>query len=405
MLPSLTYQSDFYRLISGALLNSNGRYESLEVFFRDELSENAFPKMKWSELLEVADENPSGEYTQVIGTNSQPVMANYVSDDSEGQLMSNAGFSLNKDTMPIMRRMLNFNEKSVRDGQYLMERGGMPDYQRIFNSFNKDASDLIATLHMLRSFSTLQVESTGKLLTDAENNAGGIQGLKIDFLQYAPAENRQKCGGFADKVYPSLGKKFPWTDEKAYPIGDLMDMYNYYRNVALVPFRGVFRMNAKTFSLFVNHPSTITEVKVWKTKALASAENLVHYVITNEDINEYLSTRLGLPVISVEDWYGITSVLDPATQKIVKSPQVAFADGVVVLRPEGKFGELQWTRPSSLFATPINPMYYADGGKIGVRQIIDSKVRSMQFIAESRGIPVPRNIDYFLYLDITKAAN
>ena len=131
----------------------------------------------------------------------------------------------------------------------------------------------------------------------------------------------------------------------------------------------------------------------------------MNYVITNEDINEYLSTRLGLPVISVEDWYGITSVLDPATQKIVKSPQVAFADGVVVLRPEGKFGELQWTRPSSLFATPINPMYYADGGKIGVRQIIDSKVRSMQFIAESRGIPVPRNIDYFLYLDITKAAN
>ena len=127
MLPSLTYQSDFYRLISGALLNSNGRYESLEVYFRDELSENAFPTTKWSELLEVADENPSGEYMQVIGTNSYPVMANYVSDDSEGQLMSNAGFSLNKDTMPIMRRMLNFNEKSVRDGQYLMERGGMPD--------------------------------------------------------------------------------------------------------------------------------------------------------------------------------------------------------------------------------------------------------------------------------------
>lgn len=405
MLPSLTYQSDFYRLISGALLNSNGRYESLEVYFRDELSENAFPTTKWSELLEVADENPSGEYMQVIGTNSYPVMANYVSDDSEGQLMSNAGFSLNKDTMPIMRRMLNFNEKSVRDGQYLMERGGMPDYQRIFNSFNKDASDLIATLHMLRSFSTLQVESTGKLLTDSENNAGGIQGLEIDFSRYAPTENRKKCGGFANKAYPSLGTKFPWTDEKAYPIGDLRDMYNYYRKVALVPFRGVFRMNADTFGLLVNHPSTMMEVKVWKTGALASAENLVNYVITNEDINEYLSTRLGLPVISVEDWYGITSVLDPATQKIVKSPQVAFADGVVVLRPEGKFGELQWTRPSSLFATPINPMYYADGGKIGVRQIIDSKVRSMQFIAESRGIPVPRNIDYFLYLDITKAAN
>ena len=397
--PQLTYQSDFYRLLQGALLQSNGRYENLEVFFRDEFSENAFPNAKWKELYSVAEQNEDGEYYQMIGVNTYPVMASYTAFDAEGQLISNDGFKLSSKTMPRMKIALNFNEKSFRDGQKMMNRGGLPEYDRIFRSFNKDASDLIAGCEVLRSYTGLQVESTGKYVSTQKNNAGGLIGLTFDFLEHAPKSNSRKAGGFGTK-----GKKFKWTDTKAYPLGDLVDMHKYYTKNLRVPFRGVFRMSEATADLLLEHPSTIEEVTIWKTSGMVSADNLSRVHVTTQDINDYMTERLKLPPISVEDWHATYQCIDPATQQVKKTPLQAFEDNVVLLRPEGYVGDLQWQAPTTMFATPANPMYLADGGKIGVQQEIFSGRKAMQFTAEATGITVPRNIYYFLYLDVANAA-
>ena len=397
--PQLTYQSDFYRLLQGALLQSNGRYENLEVFFRDEFSENAFPNAKWKELYSVAEQNEDGEYYQMIGVNTYPVMTSYTAFDAEGQLISNDGFKLSSKTMPRMKIALNFNEKSFRDGQKMMNRGGLPEYDRIFRSFNKDASDLIAGCEVLRSYTGLQVESTGKYVSTQKNNAGGLIGLTFDFLEHAPKSNSRKAGGFGTK-----GKKFKWTDTKAYPLGDLVDMHKYYTKNLRVPFRGVFRMSEATADLLLEHPSTIEEVTIWKTSGMVSADNLSRVHVTTQDINDYMTERLKLPPISVEDWHATYQCIDPATQQVKKTPLQAFEDNVVLLRPEGYVGDLQWQAPTTMFATPANPMYLADGGKIGVQQEIFSGRKAMQFTAEATGITVPRNIYYFLYLDVANAA-
>lgn len=396
----LTYQSDFYRLLQGALLNSNGRYGSLEEFFRDEFNENAFPNAKWKELFEVAEENEDGEYTQLIGVNTYPVMASYVAYDAEGQLISNDGFKLSSKTMPRMKLAMNINEKSFRDGQKLMRAGGRPEFQRIFRSFNKDTSNLIAGCEVLRSYTALQVESTGRYISTEKNNAGGLINLRFDFLEHAPEDNRRKAGGFGTK-----GKKFKWSDPKAYPLGDLIDMYKYYTNGIKVPFRGVFRMSQATSDLLLEHPTTIQEVVIWKTNGMVSSDNLSKVVVTAEDINEYMTTRLKLPRISVEDWHATYQCLDPKTQEVKKTPLQAFEDNVVLLRPEGYVGDYQWQAPTTMFATVANPMYLADSGKIGVQQEIFSGRKAMQFTAEATGITVPRNIDYFLYLDVANAAS
>lgn len=395
----LTNQSDFYRLLQGALQQSNGRYENLDVFFRDEFNENAFPNAKWKELFSVAEENENGEYTQMIGVNTYPVMASYTAFDAEGQLISNDGFKLSSKTMPRMKLASNFNEKSFRDGQKIMKLGGNPELQRVFKSFNKDASDLIAGCEVLRSFTALQVESTGKYVSTEKNNGGGLVGLTFDFLEHAPVDNRRKAGGFGAK-----GKKFKWSDPKAYPLGDLVDMHKYYTKNLKVPFKGVFRMSDTTSDLLLEHPTTIQEVTIWKTGGMVSAENLGRVTVTTEDINEYMTTRLKLPKISVEDWHALYQCLDPKTQAIKKTPLQAFEDNVVLLRPEGLVGDLQWQAPTTLFATNANPMYLADGGKIGVQQEIFSGRKAMQFTAEATGITVPRNVDYFLYLDTNNAS-
>lgn len=395
----LSYQSDFYRLLQGALLNSNGRYDSLETFFRDEFNENAFPNAKWKELFDVEEENPDGEYVQMIGVNTYPVMASYTAFDAEGQLISNDGFKLNSKNMPRMKLALNFNEKSFRDGQKIMRLGGRPEFPRIFRSFNKDSSDLIAGCEVLRSYTSLQVESTGKYTSTDKNNAGGIVGLVFDFLEHAPETNRRKAGGFGGK-----SKKFAWTDEKAYPLGDLIAMYKYYTKNLKVPFKGVFRMSENTADLLLEHPTTIQEVAIWKTNGMVSQDNLTKVSVTTEDINEYMTTRLKLPPIRVEDWHATYQCLDPKTQEIKKTPLQAFEDNIVLLRPEGYVGGYQWQAPTTMFATPANPMYLADGGKIGVQQEIFSGRKAMQFTAEATGMMVPRNIDYFVYLDVSQAS-
>ena len=125
-------------------------------------------------------------------------MASYTAASAEGQLIANEGFELNQSSMPTAKLAMRFNEKSFKDGEHLLNNNGIPEYLKIFNSFLKDSTDLITGIHSLRSFTGLQVESTLKFVGNETNNAGGIQGLIIDFSKNVPniEENTQLAGNF-----------------------------------------------------------------------------------------------------------------------------------------------------------------------------------------------------------------
>lgn len=387
-----TNQGDWGNLLNEAMRIKG--FDSINSFFREQFSENAFPQAKWKELYHVVDENCIGKYMQLIDNRRMPVFANYLVRDVRGNIITNQELHLDIDNMPTVKLTLNFSEKEIINAEYILSRGGRPEYKRVFNSFMDDASNLIAGVHALRSHAGLQVESTGKYITTEENNQGGLIGVEFNFLAKAPVTNRRKCGGFGKQ-----GKKFAWSDDKANPIGDLRDMWEYYRRTLRIPNTAVFRMNDATFNMLANHPTTLMQVAVWKTNGTINTDNLQNYVVTLEDVNEYLSSRLRLPKISVEDWFGVAQGIDTKTQKAVDTPLVGFADNTVLLRPEGYVGELQWQAPTTIFSTQDNPMYLSDGGKIGIQQETLSARKAMQFTAEFTGMTVPENIDKFLYLD------
>lgn len=386
-----TNQADWGKLLNEAM-RING-FDSINSFFREQFNENVFPQAKWKKLFRVAEDNFTGEYTQLIGNHRVPIIVNSVVSDVIGSIITNKELYLDTDNMPPMKLSLNFEEKEITDAEYILSRGGRPEYERVFNSFMNDTSDLIAGIHTLRSYTGLQVESTGKYITTEKNNSGGLLNLTFDFIAKAPETNRRKCGGFGKQ-----GKPFAWSDDRANPIGDLRDMWEYYHHTLHIPNTAVFRMNDATFDTLANHPTTLMQVAVWKTNGAIRPENIHNYVITLEDVNEYLSSRLRLPRISVEDWFGVVQSIDPETYEAIDTSLVGFADNTVLLRPDGYVGELQWQAPTTIFSTQDTPIYMSDGGKIGITL---SARRTMTFTAEFTGMTVPENIDKFLYLDIS----
>ena len=192
-----TYDSMFYQLLDGAL--KSGNFKDAAAFFRDQFAETMFPDALWSQMYPAADDsNDAGTVTQFYGVNTVPVMASYTAANAEGQLIANEGFELTQSSMPTAKLSLRFNEKSFKDGEHLLENSGVPEYMKIFSSFLKDTTNLVAGMHMLRSYTGLQVESTGKFVGNALNNDGGIQGLVIDYTKEVPniADNTQLAGNF-----------------------------------------------------------------------------------------------------------------------------------------------------------------------------------------------------------------
>lgn len=395
-IPALANSSDFYKLVSGALLASDRAYGDITTFFRKEFN-NYFTGAQWKSTFGIAPENMSGDYTQVIGKTNIPVMASYVAYDGEAPLISNEGFALTTKAMPRMKLAYNFNEKSAREGAYLLNNSGLPNYAPIFESFKKDSASLIAGIHTQLSFTSLQIESTGKYISTASNNGGGIRGLQFDFQ--VPTTNKQAAGGFG-----TYGTKNAWSSASAYPIGDLLDMVKYADdNFLLDTSRAVIRMNKATWNTFRNHASTKAAVAIQITMGALDPANLTKYAVTDDQIRSY-TTSLGLPTIEVVSWNGIHQWLNPTTQKIEKNALVAFADNTVVLRPAGQVGEVQWQAPTTLFSTQANPLYITDNGMIGVQQEVFSARKAMQFTAEFTGIPVPYDVTTLLYLDVASAA-
>ena len=396
-LPTLANISDFYRLVSGALLASDRQYGSIDEFFRSEFNDY-FTGAQWRSVFGVAEESMSGNYTQVIGKSNIPIMAAYVAYDGEAPKIGNEGFELKTKDMPRMKLAYDFNEKSLRDQQRILLSGGRPEYQRVFNSFLKDSTNLITGIHVQLSYTALQVESTGKYLSSASNNGGGIRGMLYDFG--VPTANKKAAGGFGSK-----GVKKAWSDATANPIGDLQDMVQYADdNYTMNTSNAVIRMNKATWNTFINHAEVRKAVSIQLTAGGIQESNLTKYPVTDTQVRAYL-TALGLPPIEVVNWNAAHQWLNPTTQKLEKAPLVAFANNTVVLRPAGSVGEVQWQAPTTLFATDANPMYLTDNGMIGVQQEVFSARKAMQFTAEFTGIPVPYDVASMLYLDISQAAS
>lgn len=403
ILDGLTYNSAFYDLLNGAL--SQAGYQNAQSFFRDEFTEDTFPSTKWQDLFPASDEsNDDGVVYQFYGVNTVPVMATYTSSSAEGHLISNEGFKVATQSMPQARISYRYNEKSFLDGQRLMRQSGIPEYMKIYSSFLKDTTDLIAGVHSLRSYTALQVESTGKLLTDSTNNNGGIIGLEFDFTKNISnfSGNVQKAGGFGigDSEYTAQGKAHDWTNVNAYPIGDLRDMVWVYENYKHQDAStAVIRMSKHDANIFYNHPTTKAEVQLWRSGYVVNPSQIGNVHVDESITNEYLKS-INLPTIEVEKWYGAVSAINPATKKMEKKTIQGFANGKVLLRPAGICGNYQWQAPTTIFSTSINPMYLSDGGRIGVQQETRTMSKEMYFCAESKGIAVPNNVDLWLYLDI-----
>lgn len=395
-LPAQANPSDFYKLISGALLASDRAYGDIATFFKSEFNDY-FTGAQWKSIFSVAPENRSGNYTQFIGKINVPVMASYVAYDGEAPLISNTGFELTTKNMPRMKLAYNFNEKSARDGAYLLQNSGLPNYGPIFDSFLQDSANLISGIHTQLSYTALQIESTGQYLSSATNNGGGIRGLLFDFQ--VPAANKNHCGGWG-----TLGAAYIWSSSSALPIGDLQDMVQYADDHHIMnTSRAVFRMNKTTWNAFRNHPSVKAAVAIQITMGAVDATNLAKFAVTDTQLTAYLSS-LGLPPIEVVSWSGIHQALNIATQQIEKQALIAFADNTVVLRPAGNVGEVQWQAPTTMFATAANPMYITDSGLIGVQQEVFSARKAMQFTAEFTGIPVPADVSSMLYLNTAAAS-
>lgn len=397
-LPQGLYESEFYRLISGALAQRG--YSSLEAWIR-EVPNYWYDEEIWKSVYTLAgNENPTRKFEQKIGETVVPIMATYLAEDAETPVVANKGFEEKTGDIPRMGQGHFFSTKSYEDASRF-EREVGPLSDRVYRALIKDFDSLFQAIHSQRSFTGLQIESQGYYISTKKNNNGGITSLRIDM--HPVADNRKKCGGFALDGH-NLGKKKAWSDASASPLGDLEDMFYYAWNKRILssdPNANVFRMSRKAYDALVNHTDTKTRVMMWKTGMMAETANASYFTVGEDDLNNYLSARR-IPKVEVVDYFGFYQTVNRETMKIEEKSISAFDENTVVLRPAGMYGEMQWARIGNIFATPMNPIYYTDGGAIAVYQELDKK--GIKFSAESICVPVPYAIERTLYLSVNEAA-
>lgn len=398
-LPQGLYSSEFYRLATGAVAMKG--YSSLEAWIR-EAPNYWYDEEKWKEVYSLAsNENPAGTFEQKIGNAVVPIMATYLADDAETPVVANKGFEKMIGDIPRMGQGHFFSTKSYEDAlKFEREVGPLSD--RVYNSLMVDFDTIIKAVHSQRTFTGFQIESLGYYTSSKLNNNGGITNLKIDM--HPVAENRKKCGGFGFGSH-NLGVKKAWSDEGASPLGDLEDMYYYAWNkriLSATPSQNVFRMSRSAYEVLVNHKDTKTRVAMHKSGYMVDEANVKYYTVGQDDLNSYLDARK-LPHVEIVEYYGFVQALDKDNMAIEDVPVSAFDENTVVLRPAGKFGELQWKRITNIFSTAMTPIYYTEGGAIAIMQDLDKK--GEKFSAESICIPVPYAIQRTLYLSVNEAAS
>lgn len=388
--PTGSYDATTYALINGAL--SAYGYDNMQVFL-DTAYADWFSQVKWTQFYDEAAPSLAGEYKQLRGDKSIPVMASIVAYDGEAPKITTDQIQISSGNLPRMKLGFDANEKSMLEMKKMMVNfQAVPNFEILFNQFTLNVGKLLSGIHSLITFAGLQILSTGAYTTTVLNNGGGLQGLAFDFG--VPAANKLKTGSGA------YGTKFAWSSSSANPIGDLLDMQAFAKvNFITI---GEFCMNDATWMVFKGHAAVRSAVAIKMTGGTLLAANYGLYPVTDSELRVYLE-GLGLPPINVIDDIATVGVFDTATRTMKKKALRGFADSVVVARPTGSFGDLQWTYPDLSFATSANPAYTSEGGKFAVFQETDSKKKSTEFIAEFTGIPVPSRIEDTIHLDITTA--
>ena len=386
----LAHDSQYYKIIRGALAEYG--YANMATFFRDEFTDY-FEDAEWKQLLNFGEANQSGKFTQVIGGKKVPILAAITADDGDAPLMGTRGAEVQ--TLEMFRTKLAYayNEKSVEEASMLL-RYGAREYNRkaVFDNFVLDNAILIGSINVARSYAAFQMECTGRLRTTAQNKAGGIVGVDIDYQ--VPAGNRVKAGF---KQAP----KAAWTDEGADPLQDLVDLFKLSK---LGKARAVIRMSENTWTQILEHPSTRRRLSMWKTGYLIDKENVGEFIVLEDELKAYMSRGLRLPEVQIVDYVASSQATDPDSQKLVFADVQAFDDNVVLIRPNGKIGFLDWKEITDMFATPANPMYYAEGGMTSIQQLTYTAEKSAKMVAEACGAPVPYNVEEWFYLTTNEAA-
>jgi len=389
------YSTDFYRLLEPGLLARG--YESLEDWIAEQPN-YWFDEEAWKSVYTLAPfENPARTFDQRIGSRSVPIMATYLSDEAEGPLLSAEGFSKKTGEIPRMGRGLAFDMASYEKLQ-MLDRQGENVQDAFYDQFLKDTMNLMQSIHSQRSFTGFQVESKGSYLTTQATSSGGIVGFEINLNPLE--ENRKGCGGFWLGEHKH-GTAHKWSEAEAKPIGDLEDMYNYGWRKQIIqrdPSRCVFRMSATAWEVMKAHADTKARVALWKYGPTSGS--LESYVVSDADLKGYLAS-LSLPAVEVVSYYGFGTVINKQTKKFETVETEAFDADTVVLRPSGKFGEIQWKRANNMLATSDSPIMYADGGSMAISE--DRGKKGLTFQIESICLPVPKAIQSVLYLSVNKA--
>jgi hypothetical protein len=389
----------FYDLINGAL-NFAG-YADIKTFF-ERAPKNWFDTENWRNSWNIEPyENPTRDFKQYIGEVEIPIMATYLADDAETPLISNQGFEVKTNNIPRMGIGYLFGVKAYEDARKANAQIGEIN-SRLFDAFRRDSFSLISGIQSQRSFTAAQVESLGYYKTTSLNNNGGISNVEVGFS--VPAANKKNAGGYAVVGY-SNGTKNAWSGSSAKPIGDLKDMFHYGWVNGIISANKAesnFRMSKTAYEVLKEHIDTRTRIATYKNGIKISDADYSGFEVTDRDLNDYM-TGIGLPLISVDEYYGFTEYVD-ANQELKRKEVEAFDSSSVVLRPKGKVGSFQWSRVPNIFASATSPIYYADGGTIAIQEDIMSRQNGKKFSANSLCIPVPYAVHKMLYLDISEAA-
>lgn len=391
------YSTEFYQLLEPGLLARG--YASLEEWIAEQPN-YWFDEEAWKSVYTLAPfENPARTFEQRIGERSVPIMATYLSDEAEGPLLPTGNVSKKTGEIPRMGRGVAFDIDAYEKMQ-MLARQGIDVRDAYYDQFVKDVMNLVQSIHAQRSFTGFQVESKGSYVTTRATSNGGIVGYEINLNPVA--ENRKKCGGFGLSGY-NHGTKNAWSSASAKPLGDLEDMFNYgwrKRIIPRNPAASVFRMSASAWETLKAHADTKAKVAFWKYGPTTGS--LAEYVVTDADLRNYVADS-GLPKIEVVSYFGFGALLDPKTKKVETVETEAFDADTVVLRPAGKFGEIQWKRANNILATADSPIMYTEGGSMAICE--DRGKKGLTFQIESICLPVPKAIQSVLYLSTDQAAS